>query len=304
MITTIPKKFAQTIREGYGERGVVWLENLPNLIADCEKRWSLAVQPPFPDLSYNYAAPAVRADGMECVLKIGVVNPELLCEIEALRLYDGHGIVRLLAADPEQGILLLERLRPGTPLVTVADDEVATAVAAQVMRQLWRPVPPDHPFPTVANWARGMERLRREFDGGTGPFPTKLVETAESLFADLLPSQAEPVLLHGDLHHWNILRATRAPWLALDPKGVVGEPAYEIGAWLRNPIDRLTHWPDLKRIQARRIDQFAEVLSSDRQRLVGWGIAQAVLSAWWSYEDHGHGWDGAIVCAESLLGLL
>ena len=186
----------------------------------------------------------------------------------------------------------------------MADDEIATAIAAQVMQQLWRPVPPNHPFPTVANWARGMDRLRQEFDGGTGPFPKKLVQTAVSLFNDLLPSQAEPVLLHGDLHHWNILRATRAPWLALDPKGVVGEPAYEVGAWLRNPIDRLLHLSDLPHIQARRIDQFVELLGLDRQRLIGWGIAQAVLSAWWSYEDHGYGWDGAIVCAESLLGLL
>jgi streptomycin 6-kinase len=59
--------------------------------------------------------------------------------------------------------------------------------------------------------------------------PRELVATAVSLFNELLPSQSEPVLLHGDLHHWNILRATRVPWLALDPKGVVGEPAYEVG---------------------------------------------------------------------------
>lgn len=210
MTTIIPEKFAQTIREGYSDKGTAWLEALPNLIGECEKRWSLTVRPPFPDLSYNYVAPAARADGTECVLKLGVVNPELLCEIEALRLYDGRGIVRLLEADPERGVLLLERLQPGIPLRLVADDEIATAIAAGVMQQLWRPIPANHPFPTVAGWARGMERLRQEFDGGTGPFSRKLVETAETLFADLLPSQAEPALLHGDLHHWNILRAARA----------------------------------------------------------------------------------------------
>ncbi len=299
----IPEKFAQTIREGYGERGTDWLKNLPNLIADCEKRWSLTVGAPFANLSYNFVVPASRADGSDCVLKLGVVNPELLCEIEALRLYDGRGIARLLEADPECGALLLERLQPGIPLRLVAEDEIATAIAAGVMQQLWRPVPANHPFPTIADWARGMERLRQEFDGRTGPFPRNLVETAVSLFNDLLPSQAEPILLHGDLHHWNILRAKRAPWLALDPKGVVGEPAYEVGAWLRNPIDRLTNWPDLPRIQARRIDQFADILDLDRQRIVGWGIAQAVLSAWWSYEDHGRVGEVAITCAESLMGL-
>lgn len=304
MTTIIPEKFAQTMRELYGEKGTIWLKNLPGLITHCEKQWSLTVRPPFANLSYNYVAPATHDDGRECVLKVGVVNPELLSEIEALRLYDGRSIARLLAADPEHGALLLERLQPGIPLRLVADDDIATAVAAQVMKQLWRPVPPDHSFPTVADWARGMDRLRQEFDGGTGPFPKKLVETAEALFAELLPSQAKPVLLHGDLHHWNILRASRAPWLALDPKGVVGEPAYEIGAWLRNPIDRLAQWPDLPDIQARRIDQFAEMLNLDRQRIVGWGIAQAVLSAWWSYEDHGCVGQVAILCADSLLGRL
>jgi streptomycin 6-kinase len=292
------------MQEIYGEDGATWLENLPQLIADCAQKWSLTVGPPFPDLSYNYAAPAQRADGTAVVLKIGVVNKELLTEIAALHHYNGHGIARLLSSDAARGVLLLERLQPGTPLISEPDDERATAVAAQVMQQLWSPVSSENSFPTVADWAQGLGRLRQEFDGGTGPFMPKLLEAAESLFADLLPSQAEPVLLHGDLHHWNILQATRAPWLALDPKGVIGEPAYEVGAWLRNPIDRLADWPNLKRIQARRIDQFVEILDLDRQRLIGWGIAQAVLSAWWSYEDLGRVGMGAMACAESLFGML
>jgi streptomycin 6-kinase len=109
---------------------------------------------------------------------------------------------------------------------------------------------------------------------------------------------AEPVLLHGDLHHWNILAAGRQPWLALDPKGIVGEPAYEVGALLRNP--------DLMplQVQERRVDQLTAELGFDRYRILGWGIAQAVLSAWWSYEDHGHGWESAVACAEILAALL
>jgi streptomycin 6-kinase len=241
---------------------------------------------------------------MDVVLKAGVPNPELLTEIAALRHYDGHGIVRLLDADPEQGVMLVERLRPGIPLVTLADDKQATSIAAQVMKQLWRPVPPDHLFPTVHKWAAGMKRLREHFGGGTGPLPVRLVETAESLFAELLASMDTPVLLHGDLHHWNILSAEREPWLALDPKGVVGEPAYEVGALLRNPLPQLLNWPQPGRILARRVDQLSEELGIDRQRLIGWGVAQAVLSAWWSIEDHGHGWEEAMTCAELLADLL
>ena len=235
-----------------------------------------------------------------------VPHRELRTEIEALRLYGGRGITHLLAADPDGGALLVERLRPGAPLSQLAlqDDEQATRIAAGVMRQLGRPAPAEHHFPTVADWARGLTRLRQEFGGGTGPFPQRLVEAAEALFAELLASMDSPVLLHGDLHHMNILSAGRQPWLALDPKGVVGEPAYETGSLLRNPIPHIFQRPDLRQISARRVDQLAAELNLDRQRILGWGMAQAVLSAWWSYEDHGHGWEPCLILAEILLALL
>lgn len=300
----LPDKFARTMTELHGAAGAEWLDSLPSLVADFAGRWSLNVLPPFEPLSYNYVAPALRADGTDVVLKVGVPNPELLTEIEALRLYAGHGIVQILEADPDRGALLLERLKPGTPLSTLADDERATSIAAQVMRQLWRPVPAEHPFPSLAKWTAGMRRLRDHFEGGTGPFPIPLVEMAENLFAELMGSMAQPVLLHGDLHHDNILSAERQPWLALDPKGIVGEPAYEVGALLHNPRPQLLAAPHPDRMLARRVDQLTEELGFDRSRIVGWGLAQAVLSAWWSFEDHGHGWEWAIACAELLARLV
>jgi streptomycin 6-kinase len=299
----ITDEFAARMVALYGAAGGAWLKRLPALIADCERRWSLTIQPPFANLSYNYVAPAVRDDGEPVVVKLGVPNPEQLTEIAALRLYAGRGIVRLLDADPALGVVLLERLTPGTPLSRLADDEQATAIAAQVMRQLWRPPPPEHAFPSVARWAAGLRRLRERFDGGTGPLPTALVERAEALFAELLGSLAAPVLLHGDLHHENILTATRQPWLALDPKGVVGEPAYEVGALLRNPMPQLLALPQPSHILARRIDQLAEALGFDRARIHGWALAQAVLSVWWSYEDGDADLAAGIACAEHLAAI-
>ena len=253
-----PNDFTHAIVELHGAAGIEWLERLPSVIADCEQRWSLRVMPPFETLSYHYVAPAIRADGRDVVLKVGVPNHELLTEIEALRLFDGHGMVQLLDADPEQGVLLLEQLIPGRPLSSLVDDEQATAIAAGVMGQLWRPVPPRRSFPTVAEWAAGLKRLRKHFRGGTGPFPSRLVETAETLFTELIGSMAEPLLLHGDLHHGNILEAERQPWLALDPKGLVGEPAYEVGAFLRNPMPQLLSQLHPEHILARRVDQLVE----------------------------------------------
>lgn len=281
----LPARFEQTIGEVFGEAGRDWLRRLPELRRECERRWHIRVGAPF-ELSYNYVAAAERADGTPVVLKMGVPNPELFSEMEALQLYEGRGIARLLEADRAQGAMLLERLMPGTPLyeVAAADDDQATRLAAEVMQALWRPVPPEKQaaFPTAAQWAEGLNRLRVAFDGGTGPFPTALVEQAERLFADLLAEPGEPVLLHGDLHHANILRdGDDGGWRAVDPKGLLGDPAFEAAALLRNPPGS----PLVAARAARRVAIIAEVTGLPRGRLAGWGYAGAVLASAWAVED-------------------
>lgn len=280
----LPTHFTKTVSTTFSG-GAEWLAQLPELLAECERRWLLTIRPSNFTLSYNYVAPATLADGTEIVLKVGVPNPEQCTEIEALQIYNGRSAVRLLDADPDKGILLLDRLTPGEMLTTITDDDEATRLAAQVMQNLWQPLPAEHNFPSVADWANGLAELRQEFGGGTGPFEEKLVETAESLFTDLLASSSETVLLHGDLHHYNILSMGDG-WTVIDPKGIAGEPAYEVGALLRNPFTIFDE-PELKRITARRLDILAETLVLDRERLRQWSLAQAVLSAWWSYEDGG-----------------
>ena len=298
-VREIPKSFAHTIRTVFAEKGAAWLSRLPHLIDECEQRWQLRVQSPF-KLSYNYVAPAVRADGSCIVLKLGVPNDELTSEINALRIYAGRGICKLLEADDARGIMLLEQLHPGTMLSTLVphQDAPATAIAAEVMRQLWQPAPDQHPFRTLESWTEGILEIRPKFDGRTGPFPEKLVSQAESLRRQLINSSHSSVLLHGDLHHFNILQTEQA-WLAIDPKGVVGERAYEIASFLYNPFG--THIT--KEMGMRRIAQFSELLSLDRERLLGWGIVQAVLSAWWSFDSGEEDWQPMLGFAEMLVGV-
>ena len=296
----VPDGFSKKVIHIHGEAGADWLSRLPETIAECERRWSLKVMPPLDSLSHNYVAPVICADGKDAVLKLGVPHNDFMNEMAALRLYDGAGMVKLLAGDVDLGAMLLERLMPGTSLSSLGDDERATSVAAQVMRQSWRPPPPEHQFPTVSDWASGLENLRERFAGTTGPISAPLVEKAETLFSELIGTMGAPVLLHGDLHHDNILSAVREPWLAIDPKGVVGEAEYEVGAFVRN---RLLTGPKPEMLLARRVDQFVDELGFGRERIVGWSLAQAVLSAWWSFEDTGHVWNEAIACAELLAEL-
>jgi streptomycin 6-kinase len=296
----LSSKFRRFICEVHGEEGEVWLSRLPNIISACEQEWSLQAMAPFENLSYNYIAPAVRADGGEVILKISIPNTELATEIEALQMFGGRGCVRLLAANPKLGALLLERIKPGLQLVNISNDSEATRIAARVMRLLWRPVLDDHPFPTTDLWALGLGKMRQRFCGGTGPLPAYLVEKAGVLFKELHDSMETPLLLHGDLHHENILQAERAPWLAIDPKGVVGEPAYEVGALLRNIKPQLLESAPVHQTVARRVDILADELGFDRDRMLRWGLAQAVLSACWCLEDNLDCWEWGIYCAEQI----
>ncbi len=283
----IPDDFAREIVAMHEEEGRDWLGRLPAILTRCEQRWGLRIGAPFANLSFNYVAPAVRTDGTAVIVK-AYAGDEFPLQVEALRLFDGHGMVQFLECEVEDAVLLMEYLQPGTTLLRVEDDEQATAIAASVMRQVWRPVSAGHPFPTVFDWGRGFERLRKHFGGGSGPFPPRLLEEAETLFAELAASMAEPMLLHGDLHHDNILMARRQPWLAIDPKGLVGEPAYETGALLRNALARVFSASQPRRVLARRVDQLAEELELDRVRVRDWGLAQGVLSVWWGIEDSGY----------------
>lgn len=295
----LPPDLIANIHNAFGDRGARFVRDLPALVAEMAERWDLTLLPEFENLSYNYVRPAMRRDGSDVVLKLGVPERDFLTEIEALGLYDGRGCARLIDADPERGAILLERLRPGRllrPLVDT-DDATATAIVADVMAALWRPVPVHHTLPTIRDWSQQLEGLRPTFDGGTGPFPPYLVDGAEHLFEELIASSGPWMVLHGDLHHDNIISSERAPWLAIDPNGVAGEREYEIGALLFNPLRWLPAQPDVKRIQARRIDQIGDRLGLDRQRLLGWGIAHCVLSAWWDYDGS---IDGGVLCQETI----
>jgi streptomycin 6-kinase len=294
----VPTYFANFITGFFTDEGEAWLADLPRLLAYYATRWQLVLHEPFPNLTFNYVLPATRNDGYEVVLKLGVPRPELLTEAAALEHYAGQGSVRLLDADPAQGVILLERLRPGTTLDMLTDDEHATTIAIEVMRALQHAPPANHAFPAVADWAAELQKVRPHF-GGPGPFPPHLLDAAEHYFAELLPAQAAPVVLHGDLHHMNII-ASGDNWCAIDPKGVIGEPAYEAGALLRNPNYALLSWPDLPRITARRIDQLAEGLGVERERIRQWGLAQAILSAWWDMEEDGKGGEFSIAVAEMI----
>ncbi|GHO49348.1 aminoglycoside phosphotransferase family protein [Ktedonospora formicarum] len=297
----IPLKFKSFMQDIHGEDGAAWLERLPAILAACAERWDLEIEAPFANLSFHYVTRARRrSDNMPVVLKACSPTNEFVLESSAIAHFEGHGMVRLLDTFPEHEVMLLEYITPGELLIQMEDDEEATRQAAGVMRRLWRPVPERHKFPSVIDWGKGFQRLHAHYSDGYGPFPRRMLDEAERTFMDLLASMDTPVLLHGDLHHENILQSERELWLAIDPKGVIGEPAYEVGALLRNPLPGLLRRSDPRRVQERRVAILSEELGIDRERVRGWGFSQAVLSVWWSVEDSGDYSQDTMACAELL----
>lgn len=200
---------------------------------------------------------------------------------EVLRALDGRGVVRL--HEYVEGAMLVERLAPGYPLTgAVLDgrDDDAVDVLADVIHQMGGPTfAPGRP--TVLDWAKAFHRYVPSRDSA---IPADLVEEGHRRYLALAASQRQPRLLHGDLHQSNVLFDSARGWCAVDPKGVIGETEFEIGAVLRNPIER----PDLfasSAIVERRLTRFARRLGIDCSRALEWGFAQAVLSAIWSIED-------------------
>jgi streptomycin 6-kinase len=303
-LLNLSSDFIRRIVKVHGPAGESWIKNLPALRARCFKRWSLSTTGPLSDLSNNYLEKAKTKDGSEVILKLGPPNPELTTEILALKQYRGKGAVRLLQADPQLGALLLEQVHPCVNLLSIKDDEQAARIASQVMERLWRKIPDKGNFPTMANWCRGFSRYRKQFPSSTGPLPPGLIEKAEKVSADLFQTQSTSLLLHGDLHQRNILMGKGDTWVAVDPKGVIGESSFEVGPFLYNPIPDLIKNPDLTRLFNRRLDIFEEILKLDRVRMAAWSFSRAVLSAVWTIEDKGDNSSYWITCAERLLDLL
>lgn len=301
---TIPGYFAEFIADYFGEEGAEWLAALPTLLAEYSQRWGLTALPPFAGLTYNYVTPVARRDGSPAVLKAGVPGDEFRASIAFLRLCEGQGAVRLLEGDTERCVMLMEQAFPGAPLSQLEDDNAATAIGADVMREFWRPAPASHPFPTVADWLRAFAGVRAKYGGASGPLPEATLAQAEALAADLLASAPYERLMHGDLHHDNIVSAEREPWLVIDAKGLVGDPGYETGPFINNPYGRMEAWPDPARNFARRADILAEHLSYPRERILTWSFVQAVLSAAWHVEDESDRFGPAIARAEVLKTLL
>ena len=282
MSTNQLNELKNTISLVHGDEGKRWWRRLPQFLENLAHTQGLTLLAPFEHLSFNYVLPVLGSKGEEWVLKVSVPHDEFSREIHALKHFNGRGSACLIAANPEEGWMLIERLLPGTRLVDVLDEQQAIPIAVSVMQRLWSPVTEPQLFISLEKWLRSLEQLDTQVSLQQ-LVSKKLKDFVTSRAKELISNQGEPVLLHGDLHHYNILQH-QSEWLAIDPKGIIGEREFEIGAFLRNPLCVVEDPLETKEL-ARNLDWVIDLTAFNRERVLSWCIIQAILCVCWYVED-------------------
>lgn len=254
--------------------GREWLRELTARAAFCGNKWKLKLGEPYQQSFVSVVFPATREDGAHVVLKIQYPHAESEHEAEALRLWGGNGAIKLFDYDEQSHALLLEKCEPGEHL-SLIEAEIALEVFTQLLPRLW--IPAGKPFRSLADEAAGwLKELPQNWERAGRPFEAALLEAALEALEHLRPTQGEQVLIHQDLHGDNVLSARREPWLAIDPKPLVGERELSLA-----PILRGYEFGHSRRHVINRLDRLTSALGLDRERARLWALGQTLA---WGFE--------------------
>lgn len=265
--------------------------------------WGISGLSPVDD--HPFAWWAMRA-GRHVVVKAG--DPaDRVREALALDAFGG-GATEVLEHHGPCGLLVTRRVLPGDDIRPLArrDDDAATRAIAHVALEL-------HADQREVEGLPDLDRIESAFDGGSDPrLPHETVAAAHRILRDLLADATPSVVLHGDLQHHNVLRLegphAGPDWIAIDPHGWVGDPAFEVAALLANPrglVDggdaRGMDGRELARRSRRRARIYAEVTGYDADRLQAWGFVGCVIAELWMIESHDLIHGAPLAVAEALL---
>lgn len=286
-----------------------WRDQLPRLVQELLARWELTASAPFtPGGSSAWVAPVRDVDGAERVVKVAWAHEESRDEAAGMVAWQGYGAARVHRSElrGETAALLLDRVRPGTPLGELLTWPERDEVIAAVARGLWRPPNELLPSEVVGTDLTGRAAIRplsqmcagwadsaqQRADVGLSPLPRDLVDHGLKLFREL-PVQwdGEDVLLATDLHPGNVLASTGGStggsadaegagkegsgrrWVLIDPKPYVGDPHYDVLQHMFNDPDRLRAQP------GPFADRMAGLAGLDPHRVRRWLLARCVQEA-------------------------
>ncbi|MGW2842444.1 aminoglycoside phosphotransferase family protein [Streptomyces sp. NPDC001493] len=277
-MTEIPDAFARATVGREGARGRAWLDELPSLVDDLLDRWSCAPDGQVTHGGVGIVVPVRGRPEGPAVIKVSFPHPGNVHEPDGLSVWGGRGAVLLHERDDERFAMLLERVAAST-LAESEDGDTVAAVTGSLSRRLAVPAPPG--LPRLRERADlWEEELRAHAVRMPHAVPDRVVDHARSTVREFGRAQPDTVV-HGDLHGRNVLRADREPWLAVDPKGCAGDPAYDAGTFLKSRALSLIGSDNLRRAVDRTLDIYAEAAEIDRERVRRWAQWHAVTATYW-----------------------
>ncbi len=274
-------KLTQNMLNLYGEKGKAWLANLPIIIKSLSDYWKLTDLTPVNNMTYHYVAKAKLNKGHFVVIKIGYDEKSLSQEKVALEYFNGEAVIQLLDYNKAYNALLLAQAVPGESLKSHYPKNIEFVMDCYVgtMQKLHeKHLPIKNPYPHIGDWLKAMDTVRSE------QLPGELLEKSIYLKNVLLDTIVKPIFLHGDLHHDNILQNGNL-WVAIDPKGIVGDAEFEMAAFDFIHQSELEN-NNIKEIFAKRLNQIAQKSHLDATRIKHWVLVRLILSAVWSIEDN------------------
>jgi streptomycin 6-kinase len=273
--------FMANVHSLYGKSGEIWLKDLPAQLNRLSTKWKIQFKKVMPGLSYNFVGIVERLEsGEKAVIKISVANEQIAKEVRWLQSFT-QAVPKIYCYDEDEHALLMECLEPGyalTQLVKLGNDDSATRIICQLIKDLQLHQQKHSPFKHLSELIIHLDSLHGQLD-------KHLVSKAKSLFRELTLDKSNDVVLHGDLHHDNIL-ASGAGWKVIDPHGYVGDPTFEVGAMIYNPSSNFPTGKSISKIIERRLNILAEGLPFDAKRIHAWAFCMTMLSLAWSVEDH------------------
>jgi streptomycin 6-kinase len=282
-VSVVPQPFAEMIGIREGEAGEAWVAALPGRVDALLGEWGLRVDGRTRFGYVGIVVPVRRADGSRAALKVSYPDEDSASEALTLAAWHGDGSVRLLDRDASGFVMLLEWLHPDRSLFAAPLDE-GVAVLGGLLARLRQTTAPAE-VPRLADAAkRWLATIPPRWSRHCGTADVRLRDAALSALRELGPVAGDS-LLHGDLHYGNVLAGSREPWLVIDPKGMAGDPEYEVVPVLWNRVDELLTADDPRAAIRRRTDQLCEAAGLDRALAYRWALVRAVEDLLWRMDN-------------------
>lgn len=286
--------FAPWIKNNFGKKGEKWLSDLPEIIDILSARYKLFDIKPIDNSVYNFTALGEQYDGEPVFLKIGFHLSEIKREVAAIKALKNDNMINLIASDQEYNAILLPNLFPADNLHSLNNENRQNYIAADLISKMPCEVISDFSFPLLTDW---FDTIKNFLNKPDHRIPVKYLKNTVSLFSELEKDKISDKLLHGDLHHYNILKS-ESKWLVIDPKGVIGNPIYETAAFMYNPSPHFLKYKNLKTVINNRFNTFSEISGYHYRNIAAMAYCQSVLSACWCVMDQQNCYKNALTAAD------